>query len=164
MSGRGLDTSHVSEQDQYFEIRERMLEKERSERLVDLRRDEQLAEAAVEESDTGLQNRRVRTRSTIASEGTATVQDTSTYTKDQEASNNGGVLGRGDFIVEAADKALLRATAARDDNALVGGHILMCIWDKRVIMVDKAVSGGWLNSTDGREIFRVSDAWHRLRR
>lgn len=38
----------------FFLSRERMLEKERSERLVDLRRDEQLAEAAVEESDTGL--------------------------------------------------------------------------------------------------------------
>lgn len=31
-----------------------MLEKERSEMLVDLRRNEQLAETAVEESDTGL--------------------------------------------------------------------------------------------------------------
>lgn len=69
------------------------------------RRDEQLAEAAVEESDTG--------------------------TKDQEASDNSGVLGRSDLIVEGADEALLRATAARDDNALVRGHGLMCISSRK---------------------------------
>lgn len=50
----GLYTCHVSKEEQYKETHEWMLEKERSGRSVDLRRDKQLAEAAVEESDTGL--------------------------------------------------------------------------------------------------------------
>lgn len=44
-----------------------------------------------------------------------------TYTEDQEAADNGGVLGGGGLIVDGAHEALLGATIVGDDDT-VGGH------------------------------------------
>lgn len=48
--------------------------------------------------------------------------DTSTYAKDQDASHNGGVLRRSDFIVCGAEEALLGAIGAGHNDALLGSH------------------------------------------
>lgn len=46
----------------------------------------------------------------------------STYTEDQDAPNNGGVLRRSDLVVRRAQEALLRTTRVGKDNALLGRH------------------------------------------
>lgn len=51
----------------------------------------------------------------------STVQS-STYTKDQDAPDNGGVLRRSDLVVCGTEEALLGATGIGKDNALLGRH------------------------------------------
>ena len=47
----------------------------------------------------------------------------STYTKDQDAPDNGGVLRRSDLVVCGTKEALLGAPGAGKNNALFGRHV-----------------------------------------
>lgn len=85
---------------------------------VDLRREQEFAERAVEESDTGLwykDNQNLNRKSNIDKKITQSL----TYTEDKNTSHDGGVLGMSDFIVGGTQKALL--LVSRND-ALSGSH------------------------------------------
>lgn len=84
-------------------------------RNVDLRREEELAEAAVEERDTGLEEMSVELFD-------ANLEIVQTYTEDQDAADNGGVLRGSGLIVDGAQEALLRTGSRVGDDDTIGGH------------------------------------------
>lgn len=101
----------------------------------DLRRKEELAEAAVEERDADLGRKGSVTQFIIT-----LWKSCKMYTEDQDAADNGVVLRVGGLIVDGAQEALLRTGGVGDDNAL-GGHCYR--WERRC---------RWI---EGRDMFDV---------
>lgn len=93
------------------------------EKSLDLRREEEFAQAGVEESDTSLkeENRQFL----IIERGKIYIKNSnlfpnSTYTKHHNTPDNGAVLRRGQFVPCGLKKAFLGS--AGDHDALSGGH------------------------------------------
>lgn len=84
-------------------------------RNVDSRGKEELAEAAVEERDTGLRKMSVE-------KCQISLMILSTYTEDQDAANNGGVLRGGSLIVDGAQETLLVTCGRVGDDDALGRH------------------------------------------